>query len=115
MENSLPFTWDWIRVVVVYGLTIFIVSTVILIPILKLLNSPKIERLSTWFRWLLVIPIAFLMGYISEIIPRLLFATIEIAINHHLTFRPGVDCLIWQAYAPIFFVIGGMKMELGTN
>jgi hypothetical protein len=39
-----------------------------------------------------------------------LFATIEIAINHQLAFKPGVDCLIWQAYSPIFFVIGGMRM-----
>lgn len=53
---------------------------------------------------------AFLVGYISETIPRILFATIEIAVNHHLTFKPGVDYLIWQAYSPIFFVIGGMKM-----
>jgi hypothetical protein len=110
MENNLPFNWDWVRVVVVYSLTVFAVSSAILIPSLKLLNLPKLGRLPTWLRWVLVLPTAFLVGYISEIIPRILFATIEIAINHQLTFKPGVDCLIWQAYSPVFFVIGGMKI-----
>jgi hypothetical protein len=110
MENHLQFNWDWVRVVVVYSLIVFTVSSAILIPSLKLLDLPKLGRLPTWLRWVLVLPMAFLIGYISETIPRLLFATIEIAINHQLTFKPGVDCLIWQAYAPVFFVIGGMKM-----
>ena len=110
MENNLPFNWDWVRVVVVYSLIVFAVSGAILIAALKLLNLPKLGRLPTWLRWVLVLPTAFLVGYISETIPRILFATIEIAMNHQLTFKPGVDCLIWQAYSPIFFVIGGMKM-----
>jgi hypothetical protein len=110
MEDYLPLNWDWVRVVVVYSLTVFAVSSGILVPSLKLLNSPRLSRLPTWLRWALVLPMAFLVGQISETIPRILFATIEVAINHHLTFRPGVDCLIWQAYSPIFFVIGGMKM-----
>lgn len=42
--------------------------------------------------------------------PTDIVAIIEIAINHQLTFKPGVDCLIWQAYSPVFFVIGGTKM-----
>jgi hypothetical protein len=42
--------------------------------------------------------------------PRIFFATIEIVLNHQLAFKPGVDCLIWQAYSPVFFVLGGMKM-----
>ena len=110
MENNLPFNWDWVRVVVVYSLIVFAVSGAILIAALKLLNLPKLGRLPTWLCWVLVLPTAFLVGYISETIPRILFATIEIAMNHQLTFKPGVDCLIWQAYSPIFFVIGGMKM-----
>jgi len=110
MENNLPFNWDWVRVVVVYSLTVFAVSSAILIPSLKLLNSPKLGRLPTWLRWVMVLPTAFLVGQISETISQILFATIEIAINHQLTFKPGVDCLIWQAYSPIFFVIGGMRM-----
>jgi hypothetical protein len=110
MENNLPFNWDWVRVIVVYSLIVLAVSSAILIPSLKLLNLQKLGRLPTWLRWVLVLPTAFLVGYISETIPRILFATIEIAINHQLTFKPGVDCLIWQAYSPVFFVIGGMKM-----
>jgi len=110
MENNLPFNWDWLRVVLVYSLTVFAVSSAILIPSLKCLNSPKLGSLPTWLRWVLVLPTAFLVGYISETIPRILFATIEIAINYQLTFKPGVDCLIWQAYSPVFFIIGGMKM-----
>jgi hypothetical protein len=110
MENILPFSWDWVRVVVVYSLIVFAVSSAILIPSLKLLNLTKLSCLPTWLRWVLVLPTAFLVGYISETIPRILFATIEIAINRQLTFKPGVDYLIWQAYSPIFFVIGGMKM-----
>jgi hypothetical protein len=110
MEDNLPFSWDWVRVVVVYSLTVFAASSAILIPSLKCLNSPKLGSLPTWLRWVLVPLTAFLVAYVSETIPRILFATIEIAINHQLTFKPGVDCLIWQAYSPIFFVIGGMKM-----
>src|SRR5437879_4780256 len=100
MEDHLSFRWNWIRVVVVYGLTVLAFASLILIPSLKLLNSHKLGRLPAWLRWVLVLPMGFLVGYVSETIPRILFAAIEIAINHHLTFRPGVDCLIWQAYSP---------------
>lgn len=110
MENNLPFNWDWVRVVVIYSLIICAVSSAILIPSLKCLNLSKLGSLPTWLRWVLVLPTAFLVGYISETIPRILFATIEIAVNHQLTFKPGVDYLIWQAYSPVFFAIGGMKM-----
>jgi hypothetical protein len=110
MIYHLPFDWDWVRVVTVYSIIIFAISTPIIFRLLKLLNLPRVTRLATWSRWVLVLPMAFLFAYISETIPRILFAIIEIAINHQLTFRPGVDCLIWQAYSPIFFVTGGMKI-----
>ncbi|MDD2715176.1 MAG: hypothetical protein PHW04_04705 [Candidatus Wallbacteria bacterium] len=110
MENYLPFTWDWVRVVFVYSLTIFAVSSAILIPSLKLFNLPRLTRLPSWFRWVMVLPAAFIMGLFSEFIPRLIFTIIEVVINHQLTFKPGFDYLTWQAYAPIFFIIGGLKI-----
>ena len=110
MEDYLPFNWDWVRVVVVYSLTVFACATAILIPLLKLLRSPRLDRLPTWLRWVLVFPTAFLVGQISETLSQILFVAIEVTINHHLTFKPGFECLTWQAFSPIFFVIGGMKM-----
>ena len=110
MPNYLPFDLDWIRVVIVYSAIVFVISTAILIPSLKLLTPPRLSRLPNWLRWVLVLPMAFFVGQIAETVPRLLFATIEIIINHHLTFKPGFNCLTWQAYSPIFFVIGGMLM-----
>ena len=110
MEDYLIFNWDWVRVVMVYSLAVFAVSSAILIPSLKLFNLKGLERLPTWLRWVLVLPTAFLVGQIAETVPRLLFAAIEITINHHLTFEPGFACLVWQAYYPLFFVVGGMKM-----
>jgi hypothetical protein len=86
------------------------VSTAILIPALRLLNPQKLDRLPIWLRWVLVMPTAFIVGTVAELVPRFLFSLIEITINHELTFRPGFDSLTWQAYAPLFFVIGGILM-----
>ena len=41
-------------------------------------------------------------------LPRFFFALYEVSINHTLTFKPGFDSLVWAAYAPLFFVIGGV-------
>jgi hypothetical protein len=102
MEDYQFFHWDWVRVVVVYSLIVLTVSTAILIPALRLLNSQKLDRLPIWLRWVLVIPTAFIVGTVAELVPRFLFSLVEITINHELTFRPGFDSLTWQAYAPLF-------------
>ena len=40
----------------------------------------------------------------------MLFALMEIIVNHKLLFRPGFDFVIWQLWAPLFFVAGGVQM-----
>src|SRR5216683_4009584 len=40
----------------------------------------------------------------------MLFALLEISVNHELLFRPGFDFLIWQLWAPLLFVAGGVQM-----
>ena len=110
MEDYLVFSWDWVRVVMVYSLSICAVSTIIVIFALKLLTPLKLKCIPTWLRWVLILPAAFLTGQLSETISQILFATIEVATNHHLTFKPGFEYLTWQAYSPIFFVTGGLKL-----
>jgi hypothetical protein len=79
-------------------------------PIEKLIDPRRLDRLPPWSRWLLVLPTAFASGFVAEIVPRMLFALLEIAVNHELLFRPGFDFLIWQLWAPLFFVAGGVQM-----
>jgi hypothetical protein len=82
----------------------------IMLPIEKLLDPRRLDRLPPWSRWILVIPTAFVSAYLAETVPRILFALLEIVVNHKLLFRPGFDFLIWQLWAPLFFVAGGVQM-----
>jgi len=109
MLNNIPFTWNWVIVVLVHSVPIYVVSCIIVIYILKVLirQTTKINKL---LRWILVLPTAFLTGQIIESICQILFASYEIFINHKLTFKPGFEVLTWQALSPIFFVVGGMIM-----
>ena len=110
MENYQFFQWDLVRATFVSSLMVLTVSSAILIPTLRLLNAQKLDRLPIWLRWVLVIPTAIVVGTVAELVPRFLFSLIEITVNHELTFRPGFDSLTWQAYSPLFFVIGGIMM-----
>ena len=110
MDNYQIFQWDWVRVVLVWSMIIFAVSTPILVFGIKLVKPQALGRLSNRLRWVLVIPFAFVLGTVAELLPRFLFAIYEISINHTLTFKPGFDSLVWAAYAPLFFVIGGILM-----
>ncbi len=105
-----PASWDWIRAVVVSTFVILIITSSILMPLEKLLEPRRLDRLPPWSRWFLVLPTAFASGFVAEIVPRMFFAVLEIVVNHELMFRPGFDFLIWQLWAPLFFVAGGIQM-----
>jgi hypothetical protein len=105
-----PASWDWIKAVVVSTFVILMITSGIMMPLEKMLEPRKLDRLPLWSRWLLVLPTAFASGFVAEIVPRMLFALMEIIVNHELLFRPGFDFLIWQLWAPLFFVAGGVQM-----
>jgi len=105
-----PASWDWIRAVLVSTLVILTISSGIIMPLERLFEQRKLERLPAWSRWLLVLPTAFVSGYVAEVVPRLLFSVMEIVLNHELLFRPGFDALVWQLWAPLFFVAGGLQI-----
>ncbi len=111
MEAHLqPASWDWIRAVVGSSFVILMITSGIMLPLERLFEPRKLGRLPAWSRWLLVLPAAFLSGLIAEVVPRMLFALMEIIVNHELLFRPGFDFLIWQLWGPLLFVAGGVQM-----
>jgi hypothetical protein len=103
-------TWAWVKAVLVSAFVVLIISSGILIPASKLFDQDRLSRLPSWLRWILVLPTAICMGLVGEMIPRLVFATGEILVNHNLLFKPGVDELIWAFWAPLLFVAGGVTM-----
>jgi hypothetical protein len=105
-----PPSWDWLRAVLVSSFLSLGASGAILIPLSRLFKPAKLARLPNWLRWLLVLPVALVTGLIGEVIPRIVFAAIEVILNHELLFRPGVDSLIWQLWVPLLFVAGGVTM-----
>jgi hypothetical protein len=106
-------SWDWIKAVLVSALAVLSISGGILIPLSKLTDEERLNRLPHWLRWLLVLPIAIVMGLVAEVVPRFVFAIGEAIVNHHLLFKPGVDSLIWQLWAPLWFVASGVSMAPG--
>ncbi len=105
-----PISWAWIKVVLISSAAILMVTSAIMIPLSKLIEPHKLARIPTWLRWVLVLPTAFLVGLVGEVVPRMLFGAMEVVVNHHLLFRPGFDSLIWQLWSPLLFVAGGMQM-----
>jgi hypothetical protein len=105
-----PASRDWIRAVVVSTFVILFITSGIMMPIEKLIDPRRLDRLPPWSRWVLVLPTAFASGLIAEMIPRMLFAVMEMSVNHELLFRPGFDFVIWQLWAPLIFVVGGVQM-----
>jgi len=76
----------------------------------KLLDPGRLAKLPNWLRWGLVIPTAFAVGTVAEMVAEMAFRTIEVIENHHLTFKPGVDYLIWQWWEAFVFVLAGVQM-----
>jgi hypothetical protein len=105
-----PVSWPWIKAVLGAAFFVVLMSGIVLAPLSKLLAPERLQRLPYRLRWILVIPAAFLMGFAAEVVSRLLFAAGEIVSNHELLFRPGVDSLIWQVWAPLLFVAGGLQL-----
>ena len=64
-----------------------------------------ILKLTAWLRWLLVIPIAFAADLAAQSIYQVIFRAIPFA-----AVRPYTDELIWHFFAPIIFVVAGVKM-----
>lgn len=65
----------------------------------------QILRLPAWLRWLLVIPVAFAADLAAQSIYQVIFRVIPFA-----TLRPYTDELIWRFFAPLIFVVAGVKM-----
>jgi hypothetical protein len=109
MEGDLQqVSWEWIQAVLISSALILAITGGVFYLIVKLFDKVNLGRLSIWLRWILVLPIALIGGVIGEMIPRWLFATMEIIVNHNLSFRPGFDSLVWQGYAPLVFVVIGV-------
>jgi hypothetical protein len=64
-----------------------------------------ILRLPTWLRWLLVIPVAFAADLAVQSVYQIIFRAIPFA-----AVRPYADELIWRFFAPLLFVVAGVKM-----
>lgn len=64
-----------------------------------------ILRLPTWLRWLLVIPLAFAADLAAQSVYQIIFRAIPFA-----GVRPYTDELIWRFFAPLLFVVAGVKM-----
>ena len=103
-------SWDWIKAVFVSAVVVLSISGGILIPVSKFFDQERLNRLPNWLRWCLVLPTAFLMGLVGEVVPPFIFAIGEVVVNHRLLFRPGVDSLVWQFWAPLLFVASGVSM-----
>lgn len=106
--DTQPITWLWIEIVLFSSVIILIVTTGILFLASRLIPQHKLDGLPTWLRWVLFLPAAFLLAFLAEMIPRMLFAIVEVSLNHQLSFRPGFDFLVWQLWAPWLFVVGGL-------
>lgn len=65
-----------------------------------------ILTLPTWLRWLLVIPIAFIADLAAQSIYQLIFFKL-IPIG---ALRPYTDELVWRFFAPLIFIVAGLKM-----
>lgn len=64
-----------------------------------------ILKLPVWLRWLLVIPVAFGADLAAQSIYQVIFRLIAIG-----ALRPYTDELIWRFFAPLFFIVSGVKM-----
>jgi len=110
ITESQPISWAWIRAVLVSSSLILGVTSWILSPLEKFAEPSNLARIPSALRWILILPAAFLMGLVAEMLPRLLFSLTEISVNHTLLFRPGFDILVWQGWAPVVFVAAGIQM-----
>ncbi len=105
-----PVSWHWLAPVLLSSIIILPASAAALERLTRLLDSSRVHRLPVWLRWVLVLPAALAFGLLAEVVPRLAFTIIEISVNHHLLYRPGFDSLVWQFFAPFFFVLGGLRV-----
>ena len=78
--------------------------------LLRPLRQRIVDRLPIVLRWLLLLPAAFLAGWVAEVVPRWPLMVLELLANRHLLIRSGVDFAIWQLFAPFVFVVGGLLM-----
>lgn len=67
-------------------------------------------RLPAWLRWSLLFPGAILIDWISQSIGRIFLHTELFVTNSPSGARPFGEELIWQAWAPGWFVYGGSKI-----
>jgi hypothetical protein len=58
-----------------------------------------------WLRWVLVLPIAVLADLAAQTVYRLLFYFIPFP-----AVRPYTDELAWRFFAPMVFIVAGVKM-----
>ena len=100
-------TWSWIAAVAVSSAVVLSASGAIVVGIGGVLQKVG-ARLPEWSRWVLFMPAAFAAGFAAESISRVIFSIGEIAVNHHLLFRPGVDMVMWQLWGPLWFVLAGL-------
>lgn len=100
-------SWHWLEPVLLSCLLFLTVAASILRLVLRRVSHLQLGRMPTWLRWAMVLPSAFVVSYLAEVLPRLMFTLLEISINHHLLYRPGFDEATWQAFTPVFFVLGG--------
>lgn len=68
------------------------------------------KGLPTWARWFLVLPAALVADTLSQSLASGSLGIWEIAQNSRLALRPYIDALIWQAWAPAWFVWVGAKV-----
>ncbi len=64
-----------------------------------------ILRLPARLRWLLILPIAFVADLAAQSIYQVIFRVVPFA-----ALRPYTDELIWRFFAPLIFVVAGVKM-----
>jgi hypothetical protein len=109
--DSQPPDFGWISHVVFWGwVAIFGSAPVVYLVFTRLLNPRRLAKLPDWLRWVLVIPTALVVGTVAEMVAEMAFRTVEVIENHHLTFKPGVDYLIWQWWEAFVFVVAGVQM-----
>ena len=64
-----------------------------------------ILSLPSWLRWLLVIPVAFAADLAAQSVYQIIYRVIPFA-----AVRPYTDELIWHFFAPLLFIVMGVKM-----
>jgi hypothetical protein len=64
-----------------------------------------ILKLPVWLRWLLVVPIAFAADLVAQSVYQMIFRALPFA-----ALRPYTDELIWRFFAPLIFIVAGVKM-----